>query len=218
MVVKRPARHCGPDVLGPRDAGRMLSRREYLRCRDADGYLTEIIDGAVHVSPSAQPLHDYWCRLVRLTLESFADERSDVINYIGTDNDIEIPGRRGLTRPRPDQSAYRGFPPLAEMKPDADWADFSPVLVVEVISRRRARKDTHRNRNLYWLEPNIAEYWIVDPRKDQQQPRMIIHVREPGEPDWIEYEVPFGDTWESSQLPGLKINLREAQERFVIRK
>ncbi len=210
MVVRRPSLvNKLRRTLGPRDAGRMLSEREYLRCQDAPGYVTEIIDGVVQVSPSPRPTHQTWMFDVAVHLRELARRRPEVINYVTIDSDVVVSDRPGPTRPRPDVSAYRGFPDFKEMAEHDDWAAYSPVLVVEIISKRRARKDTARNRALYWQVPSVLEYWVIDPRKNIAGPRLIVHAREAGEPDWVEYDLAFGETWESKNLPGLRVNLKE---------
>ncbi|TWT45821.1 hypothetical protein RAS1_22560 [Phycisphaerae bacterium RAS1] len=84
--------------------------------------------------------------------------------------------------------------------------------MVEIISRRRARKDVNRNRHLYWAATGIAEYWIIDPRKDRGAPMLHALVREAGLHEWAEYVVPFGETWNSASIEGLAVNLRELRD------
>ena len=193
--------------LGPRDEGRLLTEEEYLRCQDAGGWVSELVDGVVRMSPSAKPMHSSWQTAVYDALRAFAKSHPGVVNYVAMANDVVIPGRPGPTRPRPDVSAYQNFPRRAELREEDDWRQFSPVLVVEVISGRRRRKDTLRNRNLYWQAASIAEYWVLDPRKAPHQPVLRVYAREGGQSDWTEYEVPFGETWKSALIAGLSVNL-----------
>lgn len=194
--------------LGPRDHGRVVSESQYLRSTDAPGCVTEVFDGVVHVSPSPVPTHGYWHKLLYRFLDRFSMENPDVFNHVDRDNDVVISARSGVTRPRPDITAYRGFPPPGELAKYNDWSYFCPVLVVEIVSARRRQKDIARNRGLYWAAGGIAEYWIVDPLKDWRRPALIALAREAGRPDWTERRVAFGTTYKSTTMDGLTINLK----------
>ena len=212
--VRRPARAAfRPRPLGPKDEGLILTESQYLRCTDASGYVSEIFDGAVHVSPSAKPNHDIWRYLIQAHLRVFAREHPELFSFITGDNDVVVPFRPGPTRPRPDVSAYRDFPLLQILQRESDWAEFCPVLVVEIISPRRRRKDTERNRGLYWSAGGISEYWIVDPRNDAGKPDLIVHWRETGQPDWKQQVLKFGDSYQSRTMPELSINLKKLLEQ-----
>jgi Uma2 family endonuclease len=186
-----------------------MTLREYLRCEDAPGYKVDIIDGVVRVSPSPNIDHQMWQRDLFKFLDRFAEQNRSEFNLVTTDNDVVVPFRPGPTRPRPDVCAYRAVPPRETWGPNPDWAQFCPILVAEIISKRRAAKDTERNRELYWSAGGIAEYWIVDPRANALEPELIALVREAGVPNWRESRVAFGDSWKSPNLVGLAVNLRE---------
>ncbi len=194
-------------ALGPRDDGRRLTERQYLRCVDAPRYIAEICDGVVHVSPVPVPTHNSWQTLILQLWLDLARREPAVINYVTYDNEIVITGRPGATRPRPDVSAYRIFPPLEHLTKHDDWSLYCPIVVVEVISKRRRRKDVERNRALYWAAGGIAG-WIIDPSKDPRRPTMIVLTREAGQPTWIERRLAFGETCRSAALGGLEVNQR----------
>ncbi|MFN0136174.1 MAG: Uma2 family endonuclease [Phycisphaerae bacterium] len=181
---------------------------EYARCIDAPGYRSEIIDGVVYVSPSPLPQHSYWQRLVQRTLERYCDKHSDRLNHVATDVDVVIRHRGKPTRVRPDVAAFCAFPSLAQIVKANDWALYQPLVVAEIISAARAAKDIERNRALYWLAGGIAEYWIIDPRRNALQPALVALVREPGKADWTQHRIAFGKPWRSVALPGLVLNLK----------
>ena len=212
-AIRKVRRAFRPRPLGPGDEGIVLTECQYLRCSDAPGYVSEIFDGAVHVSPSPKPNHDIWRYLIQGHLHAFSREYPALLRYVSGDNDVVVPFRPGPTRPRPDITAYRDFRIAQVVGTEADWADFCPLLVVEVISPRRRRKDIVRNRGLYWAAGGIAEYWIIDPRDDSAQPWLIAHWREPGQPAWSQVEIEFGDTYQSRTMPELSINLKELLEQ-----
>ena len=140
-------------------------------------------------------------------LRNYAASHSGHIDFVATDAEVVIPGRPGPTRPRPDLAAYKDFPRQAVLKRQVMWDDLCPVLVVEIISPRRAEKDTNRNRQLYWMAGGIAEYWIIDPRKDAFRPIMTALRRESGQPDWHEFEIAPGERYTTELLPGLEFHL-----------
>lgn len=207
LITRRPQTR--GRSIGPRDEGRVLTEKQYLRCVDAPGYVSEIFDGVIHVSPSPIPTHGFWENRLYECLADFAAQHSGIFNYVNRDNDVVIKARPGVTRPRPDVTAYRDFPSLDELTKKDDWSFFCPVLVVEIVSRRRRKKDIERNRGLYWAAGGISEYWIVDPSKDPRRPTLTVLVREAGRTSWTEHRFAFGGTYRSTTLGGLKINLRE---------
>lgn len=188
---------------------RTMSEREYLRRVDEPGVVSEIFDGVLHASPSPIPSQSYWQRLIFRHLDQYSVLHPRSINYVDQDNDVVISGRAGATRPRPDITAYRDFPSLDELVKRDDWSHFCPILVVEIVSRRRMKKDVERNRNLYWAAGGIAQYWIIDPTKDAKRPTMTAFYRLIGRPNWTEKRIAFTDEYQSSVLEGLSICLKE---------
>jgi len=89
--------------------------------------------------------------------------------------------------------------------PDADWRDYSPILVVEVVSPDTADKDLVRNRRLYLRVPGIREYWILDPRENPALPSMIVYRRQGTR--WRRYDYAPGSTYTTRLLPGFELLL-----------
>ena len=197
-----------PLQLGPDDAGRCLSLADYERAHFAEGSVYEVIDGFLIVSPSPTPSHFFWTCVVQRRLMDYAKRHTRIIEMVGGGAEIPIPHRSGLTRPIPDLAAYGKFRVSSRTR----WTALCPVIVVEVVSKRRAWKDTVRNRALYWLATGIKEYWIVDPRTNDLAPSLHTLARIPGHDDWTEVTVPFGRTFKSKALPGFSLNLRSASQ------
>ncbi len=198
-------------VLRPGDHGRLLTADEWEHAQyDQQGFIYEIIDGVVNVSPFPPPPHDYWVNIVSSALRDYSGQPESAINYVSQACDVLIPGRRGVTRPQPDIAAFRRFPnPFP-----SDWDDVCPLIVVEVISTRRAAKDTVRNRHLYWLARRISEYWIVDPQRDEFKPTLLALQRTARAKEWKESVVTYGEDFASKALPGFVLNLRQAARRW----
>ncbi len=193
---RRPARI----TIGPTDHGRIISLQELEIAREEPGYVYEIIDGVLNVSPRATPYHDGWVYWGFELLNTYAKQNPKTINFVSQNAEVAVPGRKGVTRPCPDVSAYRNFPRTV-LK---DWTKISPMVVLEVVSPRHAMKDIIRNRNLYWAVRSIAEYWIIDPREEPEEPVFYALVRRPRAKTWVEHIIPWGATYKARALPGLK--------------
>lgn len=193
--------------IGPKDAGRLMTHEEYEKSIEDPGYVYEIIDGVLNVSPSPKPDHETWSEYVAEELWAYSRAHPDRINFVARNAEVVIPGRPGPTRPRPDLAAYKDYPREQVLKRLVTWDDLCPILVVEIISPRRPKKDTNRNRQLYWMAGGIAEYWILDPRKDAFRPTLTALRRESGQPDWLEVEVAPGERYTTDLLPGLEFHL-----------
>lgn len=190
--------------LGPHDHGRTLSLHEFRSAEYAPGYVYELIDGALVVSPQPMPNHDYWVNVVVGQLRAYSKKNSKVLNYVTEGSELEIPNRPGPTRPQPDIAAFRDYP----YPPPTSWDDVCPDLVVEVISQRRAEKDTLRNRHLYWQARGVREYWIIDPRANGLEPTLLVLSRTSRARSWHQQTILFGKTYSSKSFPGLRINLK----------
>ncbi len=199
----------GRSRIGPDDAGRLMTLEDFEQADEHPGYTYELIDGVLIVSPSPTPWHDRWVRFVRDHLIAYADAHPHRINCVSGDCEVAVAGRPGPTRPQPDIAAFKDYP---DPPPDS-WDSSCPLIVVEVISDRRARKDTTRNRQLYWMAGGIAEYWIIDPREDPQEPTLIALVRKTGAPKWEEHIIPFGKSHKSAALPRFTLNLKRPKRK-----
>ena len=192
--------------IGPMDSGRLMTLEEFRCSKEEPGYVYEIMDGVLVVSPNPLPPHDYWVNIARQQLEEYAQKHPRVINWVSEGSEVVIPGRPGSTRPQPDIAVYKDYP---EPFP-ASWDEVCPIVVVEVISNRRELKDTVRNRHLYWMAGGIIEYWIVDPREDNRRPGLTALIKKPGAVEWEEKAVPFGKSYRSTALPKFSLNLRRS--------
>ena len=186
-----------------------MTLEAFERFSEKPGYVYELIDGVLNVSPTPKIPHDIWKEFVTDQLKAYARDHRDVIRYVTTDCEIVVRKRPGPTRPRPDVAAFKDFPRLDDAAEHPEWDDVCPILVVEVVSARRRRKDITRNRHLYWAVKGIAEYWIVDPGKDVRRPRLVALRRGAKASEWSEHRVEFGQPYETPALPGFVINLAD---------
>ena len=81
------------------------------------------------------------------------------------------------------------------------------MLEVEVISETDPVKDEIRNVALYMQVPSIREYWIIDPREDDDRPSMRVYRRR-GKKWQTPISIPGGGVYESPKfMPGFRLVL-----------
>ncbi len=185
--------------LTPQDHGRRLTLEELESASAQKGYRYELIRGRLDVSPLPNFPHDQLRKWLERCLERYVEQHPEVINLITGPARVFLPEQDEMTAPEPDLVAYRDFPhnlPLRERR----WQDFSPVLVVEIISEDTAEKDLVRNLDLYLQVPSIREYWILDPRPNADEPALTVHRRR-GQRWQRPIDVPYRGTYTSRLLP-----------------
>ena len=162
--------------LTPQDHGRELTIEELERAGGLEGYRYELIDGRLAVSPLPNLPHDFISRWLSIKLQKYIGNHSEIINHLQSPARVFVPRRRAVTAPEPDIAAYHGFPERPIVA-DLNWRDFSPLLVVEVLSEDTADKDLERNYELYLQVPSIREYWIIDPLAEGEATMMTVQRR-----------------------------------------
>ncbi len=118
-----------------------------------DGNKYEIIDGVLHVTPSARFLHHRAIYELALLLEPYL--RTCGLAIMPRDGDVRYSER---TVVQPDAFVYISH----DERKVRDWADVHPLqVVVEVLSPSTKQRDRTVKRELYQRQ-RIPEYWIVD--------------------------------------------------------
>ena len=190
--------------IGPADRGRPMALAEFLAGDFEEGYQYELIDGRLSMNPvpnAAEGMVDRW---IILKLHGYTLNHPEVLNCVCWKARVYIPGRRGVTNPEPDATAYHDFPWTQDLR-NLRWQDLSPILVVEVLSADDPDKDLVRNANLYLQVPTIKEYWILDARVDPARPALRVHRRHGRQ--WRIVEVGPGGTYTTKLLPGFELIL-----------
>jgi Uma2 family endonuclease len=190
--------------LGPADHGRRLTAEEFEAADWQPGYHYELIRGELYVSPLPDPPQDRLEVWLFLRLALYAKRHPRVINYVTPKARVFVAGEEERTRPEPDITAFKDYPLDAPFR-ELNWRDFSPVLVVEVLSED-AYKDLVRNVELYLEVPTIREYWILDGRKTPDHPTMRVYRRR-GQRWQKPIDVAFGEVYTTRLLPGFKLRI-----------
>jgi Uma2 family endonuclease len=190
--------------LTPKDHGREIDPDEFDAADGEEGYHYEIIDGRVYVSPVPDNPTDSLERWLFEKLFLYSREHPEVINYLSPKTRVFVHSRPKATKPEPDIAAYNDYPHHLPRR-QRRWQDFSPFLVVEVVSEEKPEKDLVRNVELYVEVPSIKEYWVLDPRPDPDRPSLRVYRRR-GKNWQKPIEVPFGETYQTPRvLPGFTL-------------
>ncbi|HLW63885.1 MAG TPA: Uma2 family endonuclease [Gemmataceae bacterium] len=180
-----------------------MSYEEFASAPWQEGYQYELIHGTIVVAALPRTSHDLLDDWLSEVLRSYKRSHPEIINYVSTAPRIVIREVDLPTCPEPDIAAYRDLP-LHLPWDELDWRDYSPILVVEIISEDNAWKDLDRNVDLYLQIPSIREYWIVDPRESADRPSMIVYRRRGKnwqKPIYVAYQ----ETYTTKLLPGFAL-------------
>jgi Uma2 family endonuclease len=190
-----------PQQLGPGDRGRSMTYEEFMAGDYQEGYRYELIDGALFVSPAPNPPHALIFRWIWSALDQYTIQKPKIANFLAAPR-IFVPTRQRTTAPEPDIAVYRDFPTGPQRAP-VRWQDYSPLLVVEVLSPDNADKDLVRNVELYFEVPSIKEYWLFDTRDDENYPTLVVHRRHGSK--WRIITVAPGEKYTTRLLPGFEL-------------
>ncbi len=196
--------------LTPHHHGRRVSLEDFENAVFEEGYQYEIIDGRVYVSHLPEYPHasiEIWLLAMLL---AYVAAHPKVANFVCPSARIFVRNRPGATCPEPDIALYRDFPVHLPRK-KIRWRDFTPIVVIEIISPDNADKDFERNVELYLEVPTIREYWIVDQRPDPDYPTLTVYRRR-GKKWQKPIIVSPGETYKTRLLPGFELKLDSPEE------
>lgn len=190
--------------LGPASHGRPVSLDDFEHSETEDGYQYELIDGRLYVSPVPNLPENRVAEWLSFQLKLYARDYTAIINYVSGAGRMFVPGRKGITTPQPDVTAYHDFPLDRDYR-DVRWQDVSPLVVAEVLSLDDPDKDLVRNVELYLQVPTIKEYWLFDNRDTAEHPFLRVHRRHGKR--WRLFDYRIGDTYTTRLLPGFALVL-----------
>lgn len=162
--------------LGPEDAGRRLTWDEYQSAKLQKGYRYELIDGRLFVAAMPNPKHTVVSNWIYGELIEYSRSHREVTNLVSSHCEVYIPSD-DVSAPQPDMAAYQDFPLERLDEEGLNWSEFTPIVVVEIVSPDSGDKDFYRNVSLYELKPGIREYWIIDPRDGINKRTLRVYRR-----------------------------------------
>ena len=134
--------------------GRRVHQRDYLALPD-DGFLYDMIDGVLHVSPS--PLFHHGTVAGRLFARLDEYLHKNPVGRVTLETDVFLPDEGDVLRPdltfvlSENDAIIRGH------------IHGVPDLVCEILSDRTRHRDVHQKADRY-LNNGVREYWLVDPQ------------------------------------------------------
>ena len=178
--------------IGPELHGTHMSLDDFAYAESVPGYLYELERGVIVVDVPRIP-HEFAVQAVRDALVQYRLAHSGRVVLIsgGTGSVLRLPGFQ--SERHPDITVYLTRPP----EPDQGqaWNEWTPDLVVEVVSKSSVKRDYHIKREEY-LAGGVREYWIVDPLT-----RVALALTRRGDV-WHEERLDAAKTLTSTQLPG----------------
>ncbi len=147
-------------------ASQNLTLEEYLDYDDGTDTRYELVDGELVEMPTESPEN---CQIAKLLMFELAKYISILLINL-KDTEIAVSGKRAKVRlPNLTVLSEEGYKALAGQPSNTITHDMpSPVLVVEVVSPGQASRDRdYRYKRTEYAARNIAEYWIIDPEKQQ---------------------------------------------------
>ena len=186
------------------DHGRELTWDEFRTSDAALGSRYELIEGKVYVTPFPSMSHSSYCHWLFHLLDAYAIERPDILARVLSNPAIFVPDPNVMTFTRADIASYAVF--AKRLIRELDYRDYSPSLVVEVLSSDDPDKDLVRNRRLYLQTPRVKEYWILDPRGDEEELKLLAYRRRGRR--WAScHTLAAGETYTTPMLPGFSLLL-----------
>jgi len=179
----------------PRYAGLRVTREEYLDLED-DGFLYDMIEGVLYVTPSGSYEHGGACGEFYFFLRLYLKRNN--LGTITQETDVLLPDGGDVLRP--DLS----FILHENRKIIKVHIHGAPDLICETLSDSTAKRDLGIKAERY-LSNGVKEYWIVDPRDKSMQ----VWCNSAGRI----WEKRTGSVLESRLLPGFKIDVQEFWDR-----
>ncbi|WP_445629461.1 Uma2 family endonuclease [Nostoc sp. DSM 114167] len=139
---------------------------QYLAYDDGTDTRYELVDGELVEVPTESPEN---CKLAKLLMLELAKYISIVLINL-KDMEIVVSGKRAKVR-LPDLTilSEEGYATLVGQRRNTITQDMPPpILVVEVVSPGQDNRDRdYRYKRTEYAARGIAEYWIIDPEKQQ---------------------------------------------------
>ncbi len=181
--------------------GLRMSANEYFALED-DGFLYELVDGVVCMSPSPTPEHQDAATQIAVQIGSYLDKNPVGKVFVELDVNLGRGPTGGDIVYRPDVVFIR----TEKVARNRKRIDEPPDLAVEIISDTSRRYDTETKKGDY-ERAGVMEYWIIDP----QRGTMSFFRLQSGRYESIPQQ---GDKFTSEAIPGLVLDLSRVKRTF----
>jgi Uma2 family endonuclease len=166
-------------TIGPQHQGKRMSLARFAHADATPGHCYELERGTIVVVDVPGVPHGRAVAFVRTALTLYQHEHPDSIDYIGGGTDSVVRMWELQSERHPDVTVYLNPPPTND---EQAWDEWTPDIVVEIVSRQSRRRDYGMKREDY-LAAGVRQYWIIDPPRQSA----TILVRR-------------GDTWRPTVL------------------
>jgi Uma2 family endonuclease len=190
--------------IGPHDHGRGMTYEEFLAGDYEKGYRYELIRGELYVSPQPNPHHDEMSEYLDELLTIYKLKHRTIVKRLSSHCRVFVPGERKTTCPEPDFALYNDY---ARGSGQTRWEEFSPFIVIEIVSDSDPDKDYIRNVDLYQRVPTILEYWLFDNLNEVGGPTLRVHRRDSGDQEWKIDDYGPDVTYTTPLLPGFSLRV-----------
>jgi Uma2 family endonuclease len=181
--------------------GLRMTAEEYFDLED-DGFLYELVDGVVCMSPSPTPSHQ--ALILEITTQLGLFLRSSPVGHAFPEVDVHLGQTSSGTDLvyRPDIVFIRN----ERLREIGDRISLVPDMVAEIISSSSRRYDSETKKNDY-ERCGVREYWLIDPERET----MTFYRLQDGR----FAEVPTSDDgFTSEAVPGFALDLPRVREAF----
>ncbi len=172
----------------PKYTGWKVTREEYLSLPD-DGFIYDMIDGVLELSPSGFFDHGNLASRFGYFLQSYLERNR--CGKMTTETDIFLPDGGDVLRP---DISFILNNNLSIVKGHIHGV---PDLICEVLSESTRLRDLGVKADRYLLN-GVREYWIIDPKKKE----ILVWINR-GKKEW---EKKSGELLNSNLLPGFSIS------------
>jgi len=179
-----------------------MTLEEYLAADYEEGYRYELIRGELYVSPQPNPDHDWIHEYLSELLTIYKLNHRKIVKRLSSHCRVFVPGEPKATCPEPDYALYNDS---ASARGQKSWQEFSPFVVIEIVSDSDPDKDYVRNVELYQKVPTIREYWLFDKAEEVDGPILRVYRRDSGGQPWEIEEYDATAIYSTPLLPGFKL-------------
>jgi len=162
-----------------------------------DGWIYEVIEGELYMSPAPRPRHQKSSGKLFAQLDYFCTKH-DLGEVYDAPIDVILPGRANPVQPDVLFIAKRRLRIIKEERIEG-----APDLVVEVLSPWNWTTDRRKKFQIY-AQAGVREYWIVDPEARTIE---VFTLKRSAYELVDKYK--SGDTVSSKLLPGFKVQVKD---------
>lgn len=183
--------------IGPDDHGKDMPLERFARAEGAPGHVYELGRGVIEVVNVPGVPHARVVAFLRTALGAYQLENPGVVQLVSGGMDSVLRMFELDSERHPDVTVYLSAPPG-----QAGWDEWTPDIVVEVVSKESRDRD-YKVKPREYLAAGVREYWIIDPS------RKSATIRRRRGDTWRETRIERTAAVTTRLLPGFRLRLAE---------